>query len=257
MFRLTIFFAIILNLYSCWPEHREQQEIEAEAIEIYKSEENYLRNLKLCKSNSFEDTVIITNDFYINLNSTFLSKKSIIASHFISDEYIQISLFTQDKQGIWSRIFTQKIKNKKEVNIINLFNSFKTKSLNDSKLILIPEGIWRNNYNYVISIDSLENIRLNTEMIANEEFDEETNSIFSIHTGGINMITAKEFKLINNQLKRVYDYTISRDYDVDNETFSDVSVRIKNDLFVDKTVVLNNPSENWVALELIKRAKKK
>ncbi len=73
----------------------------------------------------------------------------------------------------------------------------------------------------------------------------------------MNMITATEFKLKNNQLKQVYDYTISRAYDVDNETYSDVSIRITNDLFVDKTVVLKNPSENWDALELINRAKKK
>jgi hypothetical protein len=206
MLRLIFLMILLFGLFSCWPDDRVQQELVEETNRSIKIEKSYLENLNLCKSDSCNDTVIISDNFYINLNSTFLSKKSIIASHFISEEHIQISLFTQDKQGVWTREFTRKLRNEKELNSNNLYNFIKTKNFKDSKLILIPEGIWRNYYNYVISIDSLDNIRLNSEMIANEEFDKKTNSIFSIHTGGMNMITATEFKLENNQLKRVYDY---------------------------------------------------
>lgn len=257
MVRKFLILFSLFGLVSCWPDDRAQIELEAEAIEFYESQEKYLSNLKLCKSNSFEDTVIRTNDFYINLNSTLLSKKSIIAAHFISDEHLQISIFLQAFEGKWIRIFTRKLVHKRENYSINLFNSIKTERFNDSKFILVPEGIWRNYYNYVISIDSLDNIRLNTEMIANEEIDEKTNAIFSIHNGGSNIITATEFKLKNNQLKRVYDYTISRGYNPDKQLFSDVSVRIYNDLLVDRTIILKNPFDNWDAVYFIKRAKMK
>jgi hypothetical protein len=199
---------------------------ENEKIKIDKNYSDSLFLIDLEKIKLSNRNLVISNDFYYikSDNGFFRNKKNIISLFFLNDNEAEIQILGKDKTEDWKIEFKNKIKVEKDNYDFNLINYI---NFDGKSLVLIPEYLSRNYYNYVIIFDHKNIYNLSERQLANPEFSSDFNKIYSFHYGGVSKLTCTEYTIENNDLieNKFIDLTLPYDGITPKDSYS---FKVKN-----------------------------
>jgi hypothetical protein len=155
--------------------------------------------LELEKIKKHEEKLTFENNhYYIKSENVFFNNKEAIFSLlFLNDTKAKINIL-EKKNKTWLTKFETCLEIENESFD---FKNIKFLNFNETALILIPDGLYRNFENYIITFDKKNSYKLNNKTLSNPEFSNKYNKIYSFHFGGVSKLTIDEFSIEKGSLK--------------------------------------------------------